>query len=52
MILFVRGHLLVTIVVLDWGANAKRFYDWVTNDILLIEERGVTNIKLTWLSIS
>ena len=36
----------MTIVVLNRSADAKRFYDWVTNDILLIEERCVTNIKL------
>jgi hypothetical protein len=36
----------MTIVVLNRSADAKRFYNWVTNDILLIEERCVTNIKL------
>ena len=44
----------MTIVVLNRSADAKRFYDWVTNDILLIEERCVTNVKLilSWLRIS
>ena len=44
----------MSIIVLNRSANAKRFYDWVTNDVLLVEERGVTNVKLilSWLWIS
>ena len=36
----------MSIVVLNRSANAKRFHDWVANDILLIEKRSVTNVKL------
>jgi len=44
----------MTIVVLNRSTYTKRFYNWVTNDILLIEKRCVANIKLilTRLSIS
>ena len=44
----------MSIVVLNRSTNAKRFYNWITNDILLIEERRVTNVELvlSCLSIS